>query len=174
MVLGTLLGVSWTPLETLLGGVFWPLGSFGIFFGRPRASQIFVRRCARPSRRPSWMLLQWFFDEVAPKFAKNWPLGRIFVATMLWENDFNRNYNDFGWNSDPPNIKFCNTLQHFNWFLYFSLHRFWNPCKRSKMILGTLLGISWTPNKRPRQGCKPTAADVQAPTWAPKWRSGPR
>ena len=40
MVLGTLLGVSWTPLGILWGGVFGPLGSFGIALGRPRASQI--------------------------------------------------------------------------------------------------------------------------------------
>ena len=40
MVLGTLLGVSWTPLGILWGGVFGPLGSFRIAIGRPRASQI--------------------------------------------------------------------------------------------------------------------------------------
>ena len=51
--------------------------------GTCAAHGIFVRRCARPSRRPSWMLLHRFFDELAPKFATNLPRGRISVATML-------------------------------------------------------------------------------------------
>ena len=77
------LGRLLDPFGTFLGGVFGPLGSFGIALGRPRASKIFIRCFARPPRRPSWVLLQRLFVEVARKFAKLWSLGRTFVAIML-------------------------------------------------------------------------------------------
>ena len=120
---GTLLSVSWSRLGTLWGGVFWLFESFGIDLGRSRASQISGRGCARLPRRPSWMLSRWFFDDVARKFAKIRPLGPIFDATMLSEDDFRWNYDDFEWNFSRPNLKICNTLQHFWRFLHLSLHR---------------------------------------------------
>ena len=88
MVLGTLLGLSWARLGTLWGGVVGFLESFGIDLGRSRASQISGRDCARAPRRPSWMLSRRFVDDVARKFATIRPLGPIFVATMLSEDDF--------------------------------------------------------------------------------------
>ena len=88
MVLGTLLGLSWTRLGTFGGGLFGLLESFGIDLGRPRASQISGRGCARLPRRPSWMLSRRFFDDVARKFATIRPLGPIFDATVLSEDDF--------------------------------------------------------------------------------------
>ena len=88
MVLGTLLGLSWARLGTLWGGVFGPLGSFGIALGHSRASQTSGRGCARAPRRPSWMLSRRFFDDVARKFATIRPLGPIFDATMLSEDEF--------------------------------------------------------------------------------------
>ena len=107
MTSGNLLGLSWTRSGTLWGGVFGPLGSFGIAIVRPRASQIFIRGCARPPRRPSWAHLERFIDEVASKFAKNWPLGPILLATKLSEDDFRWRDNNSGWNLElcvlPPN-----------------------------------------------------------------------
>ena len=38
--LGTLSGLSWTPLGTLWGGVLEPLGRFGAALGRPSGAQI--------------------------------------------------------------------------------------------------------------------------------------
>ena len=95
MVLGTLLGLSRARLGTLWGGVFGPLGSFGIALGRSRASQISGRGSARAPTRPSWMLSRRFVDDVARKFATIRALGSIFVATMLSEDDFRCHYDDF-------------------------------------------------------------------------------
>ena len=114
---------SWTPLGTLWGGVFGPLGSFGTAFERPRASQIFLRACAKPSRRPSRMLLQRFLDEVARKFAKLWSLGRTFCRHNALKRRFLKELERF-WvklgSSEPLILQY---ITAFSRFLYFSLPR---------------------------------------------------
>ena len=50
--LGTLSGLSWTPLGTLWGGVLGPLGRFGAALGRPSGAQELILGSERPPRGP--------------------------------------------------------------------------------------------------------------------------
>ena len=86
--LGPLLDLSWARLGTLWGGVFGPLGSFGIALGRLRASQISGRGCAKAQDAPLGCCRGDLLTMLRASLQQLGLLDPFFVATMLSEDDF--------------------------------------------------------------------------------------